>query len=246
MSITITPNIEAGVAYFKKLKNITNVVVNDVPPLWKEKINNVDSLMLTIYRNDLFIDLVIPMATVNMSFSPTFIKYSDRMGIMINGLIDKAGYTDCIMCINNDFLESFYYFNPENNIIEEREIAYVKQQLSPLEKNLVRYLLTVPFVKEAYIYDIPTNPEYVLIACNIINLQYTGNEPYLLNNPYSPPHGTRYKALVPVYMLNDISLQKTIIDHLTTYYNNTVNDAQVGVYHPDLQPVLPDYLQNKL
>jgi hypothetical protein len=246
--LTITPNIKKHIDFLKGLKNITNVEAKTVPLQWKQKINNVESIMFVIHKSNMYIDLVVPLSVADAPMDPTLTEHSDRLSMMINGLIDKTGYKDCIMCVNNDILESFYYMNPKNNIIEEVENVTIKTQLTFVEKNLVAYLLTLPFVEEVFLYEVANNPDHILIACNIINLNYTGTESCPLDNLYCSPHGTRYKVLVPIDVLTDISLQKTVVDNLNTYYDTHAFDATFMhmLYDPKVQPILPDYLQNKL
>jgi hypothetical protein len=243
MTITITKNIQAHINFLKNLPNITDVKVESVPSSWKEQIGNIDSIMFVIYKNNLSMDLVLPLETANLPMDPYTLSNVDRLAILINGLIDKSSSVDCIMCSNTEFFESFYYMNPKNNMIEEIENVHVKTQLSFEEKNLTAYLLTLPFVKEVFFYTIVNNPNHMLIACNIVNLGEAGKEVCPLGYEYCAPHGARYKVLVPIEVLIDISLQKTIIDSLVNYYDTTVSTVESGVYDKKTVPVLPNHLK---
>lgn len=245
MTITITKNIQAHIDLLKSLPNITKVKLESVPTEWKERIGNIDSVMFVVYKNNLWMDLVLPMAVADAPVDPYTLANVDRLAIMINGLIDKMSFQDCIMCVNNDFLESFYYMNPKSNVIEEIENVIVKTDLSPEERNLVAFLHTVPFVREVFLYTVINNPTHELVACNIVNLTISETEPPCpLGELYCPPHGARYKVLIPYDLVNDVSLQQSILDRLTTYYDSTISDVKRGVYDNTRLPNLPNYLKD--
>ena len=54
MSIEITPELQEHINYLRGLSNITNVVIEPVPDDWKDQINNVDSVLFKIYKNEIY------------------------------------------------------------------------------------------------------------------------------------------------------------------------------------------------
>jgi hypothetical protein len=236
MSIEITPELQEHINLLRGLTNITNVVIEPVPDGWKDQINNVDSVLFKIYKNEIYMDLVVPNSVCYDVIDEQINNEIGALDSLINSLIDKMSFDDCVMCVDNEKLESFYYMNPETGLIMEVENVISKNERTSEQEKLIELLHTVEFVREVFLYEVVNNSEHLLLACNIVNLQYSGEqESCPLGYDYCPPHGTRYKVLLPVSLTNDVDLHQNVVDELLKWYENTVNNIQSGFYSSEHQ-----------
>lgn len=234
MSIEITPELQEHINLLRSLSNITNVVVLPVPDGWKDQINNVDSVLFKIYKNEIYMDLVVPSSVCCVAIDEQLKKEIGALDLLINGLIDKMSFEDCVMCVNNEKLESFYYMNPESGLIIEIENVISKNERTPEQEKLIKLLYTVEFVREVFLYEVVNNPDHLLLACNIVNLQYFG-EQCPLGNLYCSPQGARYKVLLPENLTNNEDLHHNVIDELLKWYDVTVQNASSQIYSSEHQ-----------
>lgn len=212
MSITITPELQNRIDLIKSLQNITNVTVEDTPDVWKNLINNVDSVLFKISKSNKTIDLVVPKS-ICMSALPATndVADTDKLDKIINALLDKSDFEHCVMCVSNEELETFYFLNPTTYVIEEIENVTIITQRTTEQQELFNLIGQLNFTKDITFYKVNNNDLYILIACIIFKL----NEPNI---------STRYKVLIPNEVLVNLELHNTIVENIKNYYNTTVND----------------------
>lgn len=231
MSIEITPELQEHINYLRGLSNITNVVIEPVPDDWKDQINNVDSVLFKIYKNEIYMDLVVPNLICYGAMSEVIINQKDSFDSLINVLINKMAFDDCVLFVDNEKLETFFYLNAETGVIGEVENVISKNERTTEQEKLIELLHTVEFVREVFLYEIVNNSDHLLLACNIVNLQYSGKqESCPLGYAYCPPHGTRYKVLLSDIIINDVDLHQNVVDDLLKWYETTVNNIEAAVY----------------
>jgi hypothetical protein len=229
MSIEITPELQEKLDLFGNLSNITNVVFDTVPDRWKDQINNIDSVLFKIYKNQSYIDFVVPKLICYSAISEEFKKEIEfgSFDLLINRLIDNRSF-------DNSQMESFYYYNAQTGFIDEIDNVISKNERTPEQEKLIELFHTVEFVREVFLYEVVNNPDHILLSCNVVNSYYSG-EPCPLGNIYCSPQGLTYKVLVPHSLCNDVNLHQNVINDFLKWYHDTAPTASSQVYSSEHQ-----------
>ena len=115
--LNVTKDLQDHIDFLKSISTVVNVEVDLVPTSWREQLNGIDSLLFKIFDNKNFIDLVVPKSICKSTISPYIIQNKEKFEYVINGLLNTKNNEGCSLTKNNDYVESFFFLNPETNII---------------------------------------------------------------------------------------------------------------------------------
>jgi len=87
MSVTITPNLQEKIDFFDSMVNITSVEIYNNPIEYKQLIGGVECFMFKLFKNEHFIELVIPKIFCSEPLPQEVIQNKSQIDILIESLV---------------------------------------------------------------------------------------------------------------------------------------------------------------
>lgn len=205
--LNVTKELQDHIDFLKSLSSIVNVEVNLVPNSWREQLNGIDSLLFKIFDNKNFIDLVVPKSICKSTISPYIIQNKEKFEYVINGLLNTKNNESCLLTKNNDYVESFFFLNPETNIIVNIDNIVSPKEQTDIQKQLLKRINEFEFVKDPNLYEVYNNKENLLFSCTLL---------------YDYIDSATYRFIIPKSVIDDISSHdESILNRIKEYYENT-------------------------
>jgi hypothetical protein len=210
MSVTITPNLQEKIDFFDSMVNITSVEIYNNPIEYKQFIGGVECFMFKLFKNEHFIELVIPKIFCSEPFPQEVIQNKSQIDMLMEGYFDRKSCTDndCTLCINTDYLDSFYYLNPETDIIEQIHKATAITEINVVQAQLLEKINEFEFVENIKLYNNSIS-NYIVINCDMKHSNDT--------NIF-----TKYSGTFPIEACEDAEQHSNIVEKIKEYYNNTM------------------------
>jgi hypothetical protein len=210
MSVTITPELQEKINFFKSLTNITNVEVYNTFIEYTQLIDNTDCFTFKIFKNEEFIELVIPKIFCLQLLPQEVIRNKGQLDNLIENYLNRKSCTDddCALCLNNDYLDCFYYLHPETDVIEQIYKATIITNKTDVQSQLIEKINELEFVENIKLYNNKISG-YIIIDCEFKHL----NDKNIF---------TKYSGTYPIEFCEDVEQHLNIVEKIKEYYNNTM------------------------
>lgn len=204
--LNITKDLQDHINFLKSLSTVVNVEVDLVPISWRQQIDNIDSLLFKIYDDKNYIDLVVPKSICKSTISPYIIENKEKLESIIKSFLNTKNDEMCLLTKNNDYVESFFFLNPETNIIVNIDNVVSPKEQTDIQKQLLKRINEFEFVKDPNLYEVYNNKENLLFSCTLL---------------YDYIDSATYRFIIPKSVIDDISSHdESILNRIREYYEN--------------------------
>jgi hypothetical protein len=210
MSVTITPNLQEKIDFFASMTSISSVEIDNTPIEYSQLIDNVECFMFKLFKDEHFIELVIPKIFCSQPLPQEVIQNKNQLDMLMEGYLNKKSCIDddCTLCVNTNYLDSFYYLHPESDIIEQIHKATHITEKTVAQVQLVEKINELEFVENIKLYN-NNIPDYIIVDCEF---KHTNNADIY----------TKYTGTYPIEACEDVEQHFKIVEKIKEYYDNTM------------------------
>jgi hypothetical protein len=210
MSVSITPELQEKIDFFDSMVNITNVEIDNNPIEYKQLIGGVECFMFKLFKDEHFIELVIPKIVCLEPFPQEVIQNKSQLDMLMEGYLNKKSCIDddCTLCVTTNYLDSFYYLNPETDVIEQIHKATPITENTLAQSQLIEKINQLEFVENIKLYN-NNVPNYIIVDCEF---KHSNNADIY----------TKYTGTYPIEACEDVEQHSNIVEKIKQYYDNTM------------------------
>lgn len=208
--LNITKDLQDHIDFLKSISTVVNVEVDLVPISWRQQLNNIDSLLFKIYDDKNYIDLVVPKSICKSTISPYIIENKEKLESIIKSFLNTKNNELCLLTKDNNYIESFFFLNPETNIIVNIDNVVSPEEQTDVVKELLRRINQFEFIKDPNFYEIYKDEENLLFKCTVL---------------YDYIDSATYRFIIPKSIIDDVtSHDESILNTIQDYYENTKSE----------------------
>ena len=210
MSVTITPELQEKIDFFDSMVNITSVEIYNNPIEYKQLIGGVECFMFKLFKDEHFIELVIPKIVCLEPFPQEVLQNKSQLDMLMEGYLNKKSCIDddCTLCVTTNYLDSFYYLNPETDVIEQIHKAIPITENTLAQSQLIEKINELEFVENIKLYN-NNVPNYIIVDCEFKH----SNDVDIY---------TKYTGTYPIEACEDAEQHLNIVEKIKQYYHNTM------------------------